>query len=323
MIEDQLLFRSIKGLTSEDEEQLVRGWRAAEPANEARYHVLEEILAAATRSHRLPRTTPPAVLDLLEASARRPATERRAARASLLRWLVPVVAAASVVVGAGLVGMRRGWFAPRGVAITELVTGTSETTTVSLSDGTIVRLAPRSRLRFDQRVGGREVMLTGRAFFAVAKQQGKPFRVRTTAGDLTVLGTRFDVDARDADLRMVVVEGKVAVAAAQGGETRVTAGQLSRVVDGRLMATVRIPDLGSETKWLGRFLAFQNASLREVAKELERVYSVRVVVDSAIADRTVTTWFTDRSLDEVVRIVCAVSVTTCSVERGVVSIAGS
>ncbi len=323
MIEDQLLFRSIKGLTSEDEEQLVRGWRAAEPANEERYRGLDEILAAATRSHRLPRTTPPAVLDLLEAAARRPATERRAARASLLRWLVPVVAAASVAVGVGVVGLRRGWFAPRGVAITELVTGTSETTTVSLSDGTIVRLAPKSRLRFDQRVGGREVMLTGRAFFAVAKQQGKLFRVRTTAGDLTVLGTRFDVDARDADLRMVVVEGKVAVAAAQGGETRVTAGQLSRVVDGRLMATVRIPDLGSETKWLGRFLAFQNASLREVAKEIERVYSVRVVVDSAIADRTVTTWFTDRSLEEVVRIVCAVSVTTCSVEKSVVSIAGS
>lgn len=322
MIEDHLLFRSIKGLTSEDEEQLVLGWRVASPSHEDRYRVLQEILGAATRAQRLPRTSPPAVLDLLEAAARRPTAERRAAGPAIRRWLLPLAAAAAVF-GAGAVGLARGWFSRPGVAITELVTGTSETTTVSLSDGTIVRLAPRSRLRFDQRSAGREVILAGRAFFAVAKQNGRPFRVRTTAGELTVLGTRFDVDARDADLRMVVVEGKVAVTAAQGGETRVTAGHVSRVVDGQLMPTVRIPDLSTETRWLGRFLAFQNTPLRDVAREIERVYSVRVKVDSAIAHRTVTTWFADRSLDEVVRIVCAVSVTSCGVEKGVVSIAGS
>jgi transmembrane sensor len=165
------------------------------------------------------------------------------------------------------------------------------------------------------------VQLTGRAFFAVARMEDRPFRVLTPAGDLTVLGTRFDVESRDRDLRLVVVEGKVSVAAPQGGEARVEGGHMSRVVDGQLLPSIRTPDLRQTTDWLGRFLAFQNTPLGQAAREIEEMYGVKVRIrDSSVADRTVTTWFTDRSLDEVVRIVCAVAAVRCVVDGEVVTI---
>jgi transmembrane sensor len=322
MIDDQLLFRSHHRLTSSEEERVVRLWRAASPANEARYQQLGQILDAATRAHQWPATTTPSSLEILEEAARR--RHRSPPARGWPGWVrvgwIGLVGAASV---AFAVVAWRAQHRSDPLAITELVTGPDETTTVSLTDGTVVRLGSSSQLRFNPRAADRTVSLKGRAYFAVAKQEGRQFRVRTEAGDLVVLGTRFDVDARAGDLRTVVVEGRVAVSAAGGGETRVSAGQVSRVVDGRLLPTVRIPDASGETTWVGRFLAFQNTPLGQVARDIERVYGVRVVVDSAIADRTITTWLADRSLAEVVRIVCAVSVATCTNQSGVVSILGS
>ncbi|MEO8448764.1 MAG: FecR domain-containing protein [Gemmatimonadota bacterium] len=323
MLEDQLLFRSIKGFTSQEEEQTVAAWRAAAPANERRYRELKLVLEAAGRSHRLVETKAPPVLDLLEEAARREQRRDRPWRRAAPAVRRTLAAAAVAAIAAGATWFARPSRAPAGLGVTELMTGPSEVATVGLSDGTVVRLAPSSQIRFNQTATGREVALTGRGFFVVAKQHGLPFRVRTTAGDLTVLGTRFDVEARDSALRTVVVEGRVAVTAPDGIETRVGAGQVSRVVEGHLRPTVRIPDLGSETKWVGRFLAFQNTPLRDVAREIERTYPVRVVLDRAIADRTVTTWLADRDIAEVVRIVCAVSLAHCTTERGVVTIAGS
>ncbi|MBL8987525.1 MAG: FecR domain-containing protein [Gemmatimonadetes bacterium] len=321
MVDDQLLYRSLKGQTSDEEERIVRRWRMAGPGNEERYQELSRVLAAASRGFSWPASTPPATLEILEEAAR-----RRAAR-SQRRWpgwapiaLVSVAAAATLLLAVGVWRMAQ---RAETLAITELVTGPEETTTIGLTDGTVVRLGGSSQLRFDPQSDQRTVHLKGRAYFAVAKQPGRPFRVKTEGGELVVLGTRFDVDAQAADLRMVVVEGRVAVAAARGGQTRVSAGQVSRVVDGRLLPTQRVPDASGETKWVGRFLAFQNTPLRQVGRDIERVYGVRVVVDTTIADRTITTWLADRSLAEVLRIVCAVSVATCANQDGVVTISGS
>lgn len=318
-MDDELLFRVLKGHASADEQALVTRWRSASQEHEARFDALRQILDAASRGHRRVVSDPPVTLEILEEAARR----REHGRARSRWWrrgslALATAAAAVLAIGAWVISRR-----PASLSVTELVTGPDETSTISLTDGTVVRLGGSSQLRIDPKGDQRAVRLKGRAYFAVAKQHGRPFRVETEAGNVVVLGTRFDVDARAADLRTIVVEGKVAVSAARGGETRVVAGQMARVVDGKLLPTVRIPDASGETTWVGRFLAFQNTPLRQVARDIERVYGVRVTVDSSIAERTVTTWLADRPLEEVLRIVCGASLTTCSQEQNVVSISGS
>jgi ferric-dicitrate binding protein FerR (iron transport regulator) len=322
MIEEDFLFRSLSGRTTPEEERAIVAWRAASPDNERQYQALGRVLAL-TRAARPPADSrPPQVLDVLAEAARRDPDHGRARARWMERWWVRGVGAAALVL-MGVAIARLAAPAPPSLrfGVEQLVTGPTETTTIGLSDGTVVRLAPGSQLRFSRSPDSREVRLTGRGFFAVAPLDGLPFRVLTPAGDLTVLGTRFDVESRERDLRLVVLEGRVAVAAPQGGETRVESGQLSRVVDGRLLPPTRTPDLRAETEWVGRFLAFQSTPLRQAAREIEQMYGVEVQIrDAAVADRTVTTWFTDRSLDEVIRIVCAIAVTRCAIEKGVVTI---
>jgi len=236
-----------------------------------------------------------------------------------------VAAVAAGIAAVLLVGValdRAGVIGRRGtLGFEEMVTCDNQTATVSLRDGSVMRLAPRSHVRFRVREGSREVYLTGHAFFSVTKQNGPPFVVRTQGGDVTVLGTQFDLNASNNDVRLVVVEGRVALAAAGGGETRVDHGQEARVVEGQLLPTIHLAEARSETRWVGRFLAFQATPMTEVAREIENAYGARVrIADSTLAAQTLTNWFSDRSLDEVVRVICAILATECAVEGSQVTI---
>jgi ferric-dicitrate binding protein FerR (iron transport regulator) len=317
-MDDHLLYRDIKGQTTPPEQHAVATWRRASPTHEARFQELRAVLAATERPHGIS-SEPPPVLEILEVVAQRERAQRRRTRTRRVALAAAGVAALLVAgVGldrSGLLGGRRTF------GFEEMVTGDNQTATVSLRDGSVMRLAPRSHARFRVRAGSREVYLTGHAYFAVAKQNGQPFVVKTRGGDVTVLGTQFDLDASDNDVRLVVVEGRVALAAARGGETRVERGQVARVVEGQLLPTVQLAEARNETRWVGRFLAFQGTPMTEVARAIENAYGVKVtIVDSALASQTVTNWFSDRSLDEVVRVVCAIVATECAVQGTEVTI---
>ena len=58
-----------------------------------------------------------------------------------------------------------------------------------------------------------------------------------------------------------------------------------------------------------------------MAQEIERVYRVRVEIsDAQLAQRVITAWFRDKSLDQVVDVVCLAVAARCSIEDGVVRI---
>jgi transmembrane sensor len=202
----------------------------------------------------------------------------------------------------------------------EFITGPHEMVTTRLSDGTIVRLAPESRLSVTSLGATREVWLDGHAFFAVARDAGRRFVVRTRAGDAVVLGTRFDVQVEDSGMQVFVVEGRVAHQAA-GQEVQVRAMEISRARAGHAPAVQPIADAAPLLNWLGGFLVFQATPLREVARELERRFAVTVrVADAKLEERTVTAWFTDEDLEQVVLIVCRAAGVRCLIRDTTVSI---
>lgn len=323
---DQTLYRSLRGDTTPAEEEAVRTWRTASPDHERRYKVLAQVIGiAAARDERVDAGEAPAARELVwRAEARgssRPLRRRTGARSAafVLRWTV--AAAALVVLAIGVSEYRsrlaRGGFE---FEVDEFVTGKAETATVRLSDGSVVRLAPESRLRL---IGGdrsREVALEGRAFFAVAPQPGKRFRVRTRAGDAVVLGTRFQVETGPSDVRVIVIEGRVALSG-NGREVEVGGGQMSRIADGMTAPVVTVPDLRPMTDWVGNFLVFQSTPLRHAALEIEQKYDVTIeIADSVLAERTLTMWFADRTLDEILTIICTVVDARCFIDNGIVTI---
>ena len=86
---------------------------------------------------------------------------------------------------------------------------------VQLSDGTRVWLNSESELRYPVDFVGteRKVFLKGEAYFQVAKDATKPFRVMVNDMQVEALGTEFNINAyRDDDcLRTTLAEGKVRV----------------------------------------------------------------------------------------------------------------
>lgn len=195
------------------------------------------------------------------------------------------------------------------------MTGSNDVATVQLRDGTIVRLAPQSRLRLTGSAGEREVTLDGRGYFVVAKMEGYPFSVKTRGGDAVVLGTRFEAEARGEELRVMVVEGRVALAAA-GNRVELDAGEMARAVEGAVSDAVHVPDPEATLEWVGNFLVFQRAPVEEVAADIRRHFGIQVrVVGEQPGTHTVTAWFTDPTAEDVLRVTCKVLAAVCSLEE--------
>ena len=323
-MDDALLFRCVTGQTNPAETAAVAAWRHASAENEQQYRDLEAILTAAMAAEAARRPGEPPPSREIVRRAGPPAARAITALplvATRRSWTRTTLAAAALLlVSVSLLwGLRlfRGPNTTHGVD--QVVTGVSESATVELLDGTVVRLAPKSRL---QVVPGaeRSVSLEGRAYFAVAKRGGALFRIRTAAGEVTVTGTRFDLEAQSRNLRLIVVEGSV-ILSSRHKRTQVTAGEMARVVGDTPAPVVRVPEVGALVDWVGNFMAFQATPLTEVAREIERRFGVRVALpDSALGNHTVTAWFADGSLDEVVDVVCVVTSSRCSIEGRVVTI---
>jgi transmembrane sensor len=162
--------------------------------------------------------------------------------------------------------------------------------------------------------------LDGEAFFAVARDSARPFAVRTRAGSVEVLGTRFDLHVVGDELRLVVTEGRVALVS--GVHRRVVlAGQIARVRDGGPPEVEEAVEIDSLLAWTQGFIVFQNTPLHQVAREIERRYDVRVLLpDSTIASRTVTAWFTNQDFEQVFSAICRAVDAHCTLHDNVASI---
>lgn len=86
--------------------------------------------------------------------------------------------------------------------------------TIFLKDGSVVYLNSESRISYPEVFSDsqRVVLLEGEAFFEVAKNESKPFIVKTGPIDVKVLGTSFNVRSfMDDHIKISLVSGRVEV----------------------------------------------------------------------------------------------------------------
>lgn len=310
---DDLIWRSLQRKTNAEEETALAQWRGAAPSNEQRY---EELLAlwdaASAVEPTRPDTHRPSTEEILSRADAREAAVGRRGRVGMSprRWLaIGAAVAATVVLTIGMPQLLGGLFYERAQ---EVVTGADETASVRLADGSVVRLGPDSRLRLPHGLRAREVWLDGKAFFSIAKQEGRRFTVQSAAGKTTVLGTRFEMQTHEDDLRVLVVEGRVAVEA-QGGRVEVGADEVSYVVEGAVPAVARVDNPRAMLDWIEGVLVFQDTPLPRVVEEIEAEYGVRIVLaDPVLAERMVTAFFVDQPVEAVVAVICQVIDARCS-----------
>lgn len=332
---DELILRILQGTANDAEAARVRAWRGESDANERRYRELSRLweLTGAAESRAMAGPAPSAreivraarsessYTRIRDCSTPTAVSHSRPRHGNAFRWSKRGVAAAALIV----MGLGLGEFVVDSGETRELrsmavVTGVAERATVRLDDGSIVRLAPESRLSVTGDNEVREVWVDGRAFFSVVKRDDVPFVVRTRAGAASVLGTRFAVDIRADSMRVTVIEGSVALSAGRE-QVEVRAGQASTAVGGRKPSVSEPIADDPELEWMGRFLAFQATPLSEVVRSLERHFDIRVeILGDSLAGRTVTAWFSGRSVREVLTTVCRVAAVHCTLNDGVATI---
>ena len=319
---DELIERAARGEAQADDVETLAAWRRKSIANEQHYRrtmrLLEELRSIPDGATRVP---------AIETILKRPRTRRQAKRLGQLR--VPSLVGVGLVFVFALSFVIRG-FDPGELETASVVpgdgvgysTGLSEMATVQLSDGSVVRLAPNTKLRFVQTRDAREATLDGRAFFSVAHIPGRSFRVRTRYGDATALGTRFELSTGAKELKVIVVSGRVRLSSA-ANTLEVRDGEQTAVRGGIVHVGEPVPGAETMEQWVGKFLAFRDAPIKEVAREIGEAYGIRVRVnDSTVAARTVTGIFIDRDAKYVVEVVCSAVNARCESRSGEVVMTG-
>lgn len=336
---EELILRSFQGRLSRFEQERLRAWRASSEENEKTYQELREVWSVTGTASPSLDVAPPDFDSLMEAAEaaeeKKASGSARSAPESAPKGVVPrersgmgtragprwLRRAAVGLMAAGLVGLGLGIGVLAGgdeqgvFANGEIVTGAGEMTTVTLADGSSIRLGPESRLRLDQERDRRMAWLEGRAFFGVESDADRPFTVFTDQGEAVVLGTRFEVRTEEDEFRVLVVEGEVSVAA-DSSEVRITEGEMSRRTVGSGLSTERVDDVYQQLGWLGNATVFQATTLDRAIRELERRYGLEfTVADSSLLDMSVTAAFTGQPVEDVVVVICEIVGARCEMEE--------
>ena len=326
---DDIIIRVLNGQAEPIEELRVDNWRAESSENEQHFREVSAIWEWSGMGTSVPDSesipTPPPLEDILR---RGEALERKDVRLRFARGLwrkeIRPWAAAAVIAAVSL-GVWIGRVGPNTEALvgTEYAAVGTEATTVALADGSFVRLAPGSRVRFAERAGLREAWMDGRGFFAVESDAERPFLVHTDLGEARVLGTRFEVASEDSELTVLVVEGRVAVTATDGSAAEVARGQVARLGANGDFSVETVENVYDLLNWPGGVLVFQSTPLPRVVEEVSAHFGVTIEMDDpALASRTVTAWFVDETLDEVVESLCLLVQAECETDVDGVTIGG-
>lgn len=167
---------------------------------------------------------------------------------------------------------------------TEIFVPAGQKTKVVLPDGSSVWLNSGSIFKYSGTFNrkNRDVLLVeGEAFFDVTKNKAKRFRV--DIGDLfvEVHGTAFNVKNYQEDniQEITVKEGRVAIADHQKELGLLTRGEQAVLDKKTRQLSFGKEDPDAASAWINNELKFDNTSLSEVVKYLERWYGVNIVVE--------------------------------------------
>jgi transmembrane sensor len=192
-------------------------------------------------------------------------------------WFLRI--AAVLVIGFGL------YFGYNNFSTTTELADNAKQTTFSLPDNSEVVLNSGSEVAYKKWNwdSNRNLELKGEAYFKVAK--GKKFQVETDLGTVSVLGTQFNVKARNNRFDITCFEGRVKVNY-KNKEVIVTGGQtVAFENDVQILAQNT-----SDTKplWTSKEIGFEKEKIANIISELERTYAITIDAKNVLTEQLFT-----------------------------------
>lgn len=156
---------------------------------------------------------------------------------------------------------------------TNFKTEFAQTKNFNLPDNSEVILNANSEISYAKNKWeeNRNLNLEGEAYFKV--QKGKKFTVNTEIGEVTVLGTQFNVKERENYFEVKTYEGLVSVTY-KNTVVKLPKGTIFKVVNGKIDTTNTF-DI-NEKSWLQKESNFKSTALRFVLEEIENQFGYTI-----------------------------------------------
>ncbi len=164
---------------------------------------------------------------------------------------------------------------------------------VELSDGTKVWINAMSTIKypvtFEEKTRIVEV-LEGEAYFEVTKNTGKPFIVRVNDYNIKVHGTSFNISSYKNDdiIHTTLIEGSVEINSIKGlpeESFMLDPNQQFSFNKSNLVAEVKEVESSNFNSWINGRFSFDDTSLEDIFKILERWYKIEVFYDDHSAKK--------------------------------------
>lgn len=170
-----------------------------------------------------------------------------------------------------------------------------------LPDDSKVVLNANSTINYNKKdwKKSRELTLNGEAYFNVSK--GKKFLVITQLGIVNVLGTQFNVLARDDNFYIKCYEGLVSVSF-NDTIIKLSAGKKLKIENGVLIKHYK--NNTSSPGWIANESSFENTTLAIVLKEFERQYPIKITTKNINLNKRFSGSFTHNNLNLALKSVC-------------------
>lgn len=148
---------------------------------------------------------------------------------------------------------------------------------LTLTDGTNVWLNAASSIKYPIAFTGgeRKVEIFGEAYFEVAHNAAKPFRVRSNHQVVEVLGTHFNINsyADETATKTTLLEGSVKVTGSNGFKF-IKPGQQA-VLSGNNLSVAQA-DVEEAVAWKNGYFRFNDEKIASIMRKLSRWYNIDV-----------------------------------------------
>jgi len=308
-IHEDLLVKYLLGETSPDDNARVEAWLAADPANrhfynhfqliwrESRhlydnFNATDEQTDAAWQKFRQ-RVQRPTHLQAVKGASdpgQRPVRINRSTWTRVAAVFLLVASITSIL------------YLTRNAADRQFAATTTPLTD-TLPDGSLITLNKRSDISYPANFKKqRTVRLQGEAFFKIAPDKEKPFKVYTDNVTITVLGTSFNVRNKENTTEIIVESGLIRVTDSlhdvivhPSEKLILHKGESSLTKEGTTSQLYKY----YRTK---EFIC-DNTPLPQLAASLEEAYDVKIVIDPSLRNLQINTIFRNQSLDQILNII--------------------
>ena len=284
---DDLIIQLLCGEMDERSLAELRAWISSSPENEKYFQEKQEIWFSAVDSAHLEKYNKDEAFQMfLQNVAEAECTQQNDHQYLWRKWL-SYAAILGIVIAMTFFAYQQGANHVKDSFADIVVEAPNGSRTKALlPDGTVIWLNSGSQLSYSQGygLGDRKVTIKGEGYFEVKHNETRPFSVNSQVMRVNVLGTKFNFRdyPNDDEAEVMLEQGCVKL------DNLLQVNKSQMMVPGQKIVlnkktgnmTTETCDVNTISQWANGLIIFNDATLDEIAKRIERSYNVKVQIAS-------------------------------------------